>query len=208
MIRWIISSTDGGVGRMKLAPFIFVTGGVRSGKSSFAEKVALAKALKRNGNLHYIACGRPVDDEMKGRIKLHQADREECGFSWTTWEQPNAIGNLATEFSNMDVVLLDCLTTLLNNELFREKSSWKNPHFQDDVKETIISDLECLRETCGSLILVSNEVLNEVPIDNPLVFTYTRLLGQLHQSIVKNCTSAILVEAGIPFSMKGSLPSV
>ena len=56
------------------------------------------------------------------------------------------------------------------------------------------------------MIIVSNEVLHEPIGDNELILTYSRLLGKLHQSIVKDCREAYLVEMGIPVQMKGEKP--
>ena len=105
---------------METAPsLIFITGGVRSGKSSFAEKLAVKIAYRRTGGgLNYIATGVPFDTEMKERIKQHQQDRKTAKYQWKTVEQSINIGAIADRFNNRDILLLDCVTTLLNNELF------------------------------------------------------------------------------------------
>ena len=64
---------------------VFITGGVRSGKSSFAEHYLMDEQAKRNV---YIASGVAVDGEMKERIKRHQDDRENYPVDWVTIEQP------------------------------------------------------------------------------------------------------------------------
>ncbi|MFP7446805.1 bifunctional adenosylcobinamide kinase/adenosylcobinamide-phosphate guanylyltransferase [Bacillus infantis] len=185
---------------------IFITGGVRSSKSTFAEKTAESRAAASNGRLHYIAAGKNSDDEMAERILLHQKQRDESGSGWRTWEQPAGIGELSATFTKRDVLLLDCLTTLLNNELFGTGGRWESPEFQEAVKERILTDIHSLKESAAALIIVSNEVKYE-PIETGSVsHIYARLLGLLHQRIVGMAVQAYLVEAGIPLLMKGRKP--
>lgn len=183
---------------------IFITGGVRSGKSTFAEKTAASAAS--TGRLHYIAAGKSSDEEMAERILLHQKQRDESGSGWRTWEQPAGIGELAAAFTKQDVLLLDCLTTLLNNELFGTGGRWESPAFQEEVKERILADIQSLNESTGALIIVSNEVQFEPFEAGSVSQIFARLLGQLHQRIVGMAVQAYLVEAGIPLLMKGRKP--
>ncbi|TYS42932.1 bifunctional adenosylcobinamide kinase/adenosylcobinamide-phosphate guanylyltransferase [Bacillus infantis] len=185
---------------------IFITGGVRSGKSTFAEKTAASRAAASNGRLHYIAAGKSSDEEMAERILLHQKQRDESGSGWRTWEQPARIGELAAAFTKQDVLLLDCLTTLLNNELFGTGGRWESPEFQEEVKERILADIHSLKESAGALIIVSNEVQYEPFEAGSVSHIYARLLGRLHQRIVGMAVQAYLVEAGIPLPMKGRKP--
>ena len=181
---------------------IFISGGVRSGKSSFAEKLAADMARQTAGNLHYIAAGQASDTEMKERIVRHQKDRLASGLRWKTWEQPTDIMALSEAFGRHDIVLLDCLTTLLNNEFFAVDGQWKMASFQEQVMCSIMKGIEQITRCCQALIVVSNEVLYESIGENELVFTYSKMLGQLHQHAVANAKQAYLVEAGIPILMK------
>ncbi len=189
---------------MAKSAVIFISGGVRSGKSSFAEKFAAEAARKTDGQLNYIAAGQSTDREMVERITRHQIDRQKSGLGWKTWEQPVELGNIADVFTKNDIVLFDCLTTLLNNEFFQQDDEWKKPDFQAKVRNSILSGIEKIAQNCQLLIIVSNEVLNEMQGDNELVRIYGRMLGQLHQQIVAIAEYAYLVEAGIPLLMKGS----
>lgn len=181
---------------------IFITGGVRSGKSSFAERLAIEKAIEINGQLHYIATGAASDEEMKGRIARHQRERAASGRMWKTWEQPVGIKVLAPSFRKGDIVLLDCVTTLLNNELFSIQGKWSDD-FLEGLFKRIIAGIEGIGESCQELILVSNEVLYEPLKENEIVVRYSRILGNLHQALVRKADTAILVESGIPIFMKG-----
>ncbi|MCM3405098.1 bifunctional adenosylcobinamide kinase/adenosylcobinamide-phosphate guanylyltransferase [Cytobacillus oceanisediminis] len=182
---------------------IFISGGVRSGKSSFAERTAAGLAIKTEGKLHYIAAGKAYDPEMKVRIQRHQDDREKSGLSWTTWEKPSALEEISGNFNNQDIILFDCLTTLLNNELFRAEDVWRNREFQENLSSDILRAITEIRKKCRALIVVSNEVLNEPIGKNELVITYSKILGTLHRNLVNMADEAYLVEAGIPIQMKG-----
>ncbi|MGG3470674.1 bifunctional adenosylcobinamide kinase/adenosylcobinamide-phosphate guanylyltransferase [Neobacillus pocheonensis] len=181
---------------------IFITGGVRSGKSSFAEKLAVDMSCKTGGQLHYLATGVPSDQEMKERIHIHKCNRLEAGYGWKTIEQPVQIGTLSNRFAETDIIVLDCLTTLLNNELFSTNSDWDESVLHR-VKENILTGITKIRNQAGTLIVVSNEVSYDCVPRNDLVFSYGKLLGQIHQKLVQEADTAYLVEAGIPRVMKG-----
>jgi len=183
---------------------IFITGGVRSGKSSFAEMLTADTWKKSNsGQLHYIAAMQPSDAEMRVRILKHREGRNQSGLDWKTWEKPVSIGELASFFHQQDVVLLDCLTTWLNNELFFEENNWQKESFLADLFEEMWNGIVLVAQKVRTLVIVSNEVLNEPIASNELVFQYSRLLGKLHQRIVASASRAFLVETGIPVEMKG-----
>jgi adenosylcobinamide kinase/adenosylcobinamide-phosphate guanylyltransferase len=181
---------------------IFITGGVRSGKSSFAERKAMEIASQTKGQLHYLATGVSSDQEMNERIAKHKLDRENGSYHWKTVEQPLQIGEIANEFCSQDIVLLDCVTTLLNNELFFSEQAW-DESFLESVQERIVTGILKIKIRAHTLIVVSNEVLHEPLLGNVLVRTYGKLLGQIHQYLVKKADQAILVETGIPIVMKG-----
>ena len=106
-------------------------------------------------------------------------------------------------FKQDDIVLLDCLTTWLNNELFFVEDQWQEDLFRADLFERICQGIKAISQRVRTLIIVSNEVFYEPIGDNDLVFHYSQLLGKLHQSIVASAHQAFLVEAGIPVLMKG-----
>ncbi|WP_040209555.1 bifunctional adenosylcobinamide kinase/adenosylcobinamide-phosphate guanylyltransferase [Neobacillus jeddahensis] len=187
---------------MAQASLVFITGGVRSGKSSFAERKAIEIAKETGKQLIYLATGVPSDSEMIERIQKHQLDRRSGEYSWKTMEQSIRIGELAPQLHNQDIILLDCVTTLLNNELFSSECKWDGL-FLDAVKEKIISGIMSINNRAGTLIVVSNELLFEPVSESNLVLMYSRILGQIHQYLVNEADQAFLVEAGIPIVMKG-----
>lgn len=181
---------------------IFITGGVRSGKSSFAERKALEIAVETGGTPIYFATGVASDTEMKERISKHQLDREAGKYKWKTVEQSIDIGKRAKKMTKQDIVLLDCVTTLLNNELFSTEELW-DWNFLEVVKERILNGITAIKIQVKTLIVVSNEVVYESLSENELVMKYGRLLGYIHRQLVKAADEAYLVEAGIPILMKG-----
>lgn len=175
---------------------IFVTGGVRSGKSSFAERLAIEYAENEKAELHYIATAVHSDTEMQERIARHQQRRKKQKVKWNSHEQAVNIGELAGVFSKKDVILLDCLTVLVNNELFYKDQR------QEMLELKLKRELIELSRSCRYLILVSNEVTYEMSSD-PFVQNYCRLLNQLHYFLVQHAKEAYLVEFGIAKSKKG-----
>ena len=117
---------------MARSALYFITGGVRSGKSRFAEQTAIEWVNKYGGNLHYLACGRVFDEEMAKRVTRHQHDRETSPIPWETWEYSTDIERITTEIDQDSVVLLDCLTTLVDNELFTSDSFSPEKPFERD----------------------------------------------------------------------------
>ncbi|AIF42859.1 bifunctional cobinamide kinase/cobinamide phosphate guanylyltransferase [Virgibacillus sp. SK37] len=178
---------------------IFISGGVRSGKSSFAERMATELHLQLpNTKLHYIACGVASDKEMTERIARHQKDRQASNANWETWECAYDVYKIASAFGKSDILVLDCVTTLLNNYLFgREMED------TEQVMQHMWKDISSLSKTGAEVVLVSNEVVQGVPYSSELVQRYQYILGTLHQRIVKEADTAYLVEAGIPVCMKG-----
>lgn len=188
---------------MALIPsLIFITGGVRSGKSRFAEKMAIELAHKTGGRLTFLATGVPSDPEMKDRITKHKLDRESSNASWRTLEKTVQIGEMAEVIDHQDIVLMDCVTTLLNNELFQTNQEWTE-NFLTNVKDQIVSGILTIKKRARTVIVVSNEVLHEPFSENKLVLAYVRVLGAIHQMFVRASDQAFLVEAGIPIMMKG-----
>lgn len=178
---------------------IFVCGGVRSGKSSFGEKVAVSFSNKTDKTLHYIACGKAADEEMKERIGRHREDREKSPYSWTTWEIPKSISQAADHFCEKDIVLVDCLTTLAANEMFSEGDS-----FNQEAGDKVYQDIRKIACRAGVVILVSNDVFCEPISANEMVRSYVKTLGEIHQKITKLSKSAYSVNNGIATLKKGT----
>lgn len=181
---------------------VFVTGGVRSGKTSFAEKYAIEVATKHKQKLHYLATAVVTDEEMKERVERHRSIRKTMKVQWETWEKSVDIHEIHTEFNNRDVILLDCLTTLVNNELFHNRQEWMDETVQLLILQKIKEGIVSLAKECGTLMVVSNEITYEA-MEEPLIIAYSKLLNSLHQFVVQMADEAFLVEHSIPTRKKG-----
>ncbi|MDN6128096.1 MAG: bifunctional adenosylcobinamide kinase/adenosylcobinamide-phosphate guanylyltransferase, partial [Tetragenococcus halophilus] len=113
---------------------------------------------------------------------------------------PIHLSHIAKQFTKQDMILLECVTTLLNNYLFQ-----KDIKNKDVALELMREDITTLCNYAGIVIIVSNEVLQDIPYENKLTLNYQELLGNTHQEIVNIADSAILVESGIPLVKKGRL---
>jgi adenosylcobinamide kinase/adenosylcobinamide-phosphate guanylyltransferase len=173
---------------------ILLLGGARSGKSTFAQKLAGQLGNK----VLFVATGEALDDEMETRIKDHKKNRPE---NWRTLEAPHNIGKaLRKQIGDAEVIIIDCLTLLISNLLGNEL------HYPKAEKQ-VFSEINELISTMNAspvhFIIVSNEVgLGLVP-DNELGRIYRDLLGKANQLIAQNANTVYFMAAGIPLKLKG-----
>lgn len=178
-----------------------ILGGARSGKSSYAEKVAAAA-----GNaVLYVATAQAWDEEMAERIANHRSQRPP---RWETLEAPTQVGRALAktlqEQPNIDLMLLDCLTLLASNILIAlpEASS------EADATAALMAEVDALLQVYngygGELIIVSNEVgLGIVPA-YPLGRLYRDALGRANQQLAAGADEVIFMVAGLPMVVKGA----
>ena len=167
----------------------FITGGARSGKSAFAEKIAAGIVGKRA----YLATAQALDAEMVARIEHH---RQRRGSSWDTFEEPLAVAELLNKLSGRyEVVLLDCLTLWLSNVM---------AHSDGDEAVSRQSDLlvEAIKDLKGTCLIVSNEVGLGIVPDNALGHRFRDLAGFVNQRVARAADEAYLLAAGIPVKLK------
>lgn len=180
-----------------LGNIIFITGGVRSGKSAFAENYAIQRYQQYNKeNLYYIASGVAFDKEMEARIKRHQQDRHTSIVKWKTIEIVDEIPVDLT-FSNQDVILWDCITTWLSNVLYKTEQQ-KNriqeiENYVTLLKQTIVA----WKELGIQVIIVSNELLDEPSSRYEEVNLYRKMLGDIHRWIVSISTESYEIDHSI-----------
>ncbi|NDI35805.1 bifunctional adenosylcobinamide kinase/adenosylcobinamide-phosphate guanylyltransferase [Chengkuizengella sediminis] len=177
---------------------ILVTGGARSGKSSFAEKYSAS--FGDHGT--YIATSQIYDEEMRDRVELHKTRREQTDFSWKTIEEPFDLDDCFKSMSKSDqkLVLVDCLTLWLSNWLLCFEESKLN------VQQKVIGKIEMLisslKQFQGTVILVTNEVGDGIVPEYPLGRLYRDLAGVMNQKIAEICDQVFLVTVGIPVELK------
>ena len=172
-----------------MSKIYFITGGARSGKSAFAEKLAGDIPGKRA----YLATAQALDAEMVARIEHHRLRR---GSAWDTYEEPLAITELLKKLSGRyEVVLLDCLTLWLSNIMARTGSN-------DEISARVDELTSGLRDFAGACIVVSNEVGLGIVPDNPLARRFRDLAGFANQKLAQASDEAYLLAAGIPMKIK------
>lgn len=182
-----------------------VLGGVRSGKSSFAEKLA-SQAGQR---VLFVATAEAGDEEMAARIATHQAARP---AHWRTLEVPAGIGPaVRSELAQRpaDIVLLDCLTLLVSNCILAgmgTRSSVEEPEIDEAVaRSSLASELDSMLRAIltgdADWIIVSNEVgLGLVP-PYPLGRVYRDQLGWANQQLAAAADQTIMMIVGIPVDL-------
>ena len=175
-----------------MAGLIFITGGVRSGKSAFAEQMTAQFGV--NKCCHYIATGVPFDNEMKARIHRHRMDREKQQLNWDTIEMQVAFPNNTNNYSENDVILFECVTTWLSNVLYAAEKIKEPDQFIETQITLFQQQLLFWQERSVKMIIVSNEVLDEPSSIYKEVNQYRKLLGELHQWMVMQSEEAYEVQ--------------
>lgn len=175
------------MGEERHGKLILVTGGQRSGKSEFAENLA----MQRSSSPVYLATARIFDKEMHNRVKKHQQRR---GENWKTIEEPLYVSDI--DVINNDVVLLDCLTLLGSNWFFENKGNTEN------ALSHIKNQLEGLFRKGIDLIIVTNEIGMGGISDNELQRKFTDLQGWLNQYVAKRADEVYFLVSGIATKIK------
>ena len=152
-----------------MGKLVFISGGVRSGKSSFAEQYV----IECNIPAAYIATSEAFDDEMQARIKKHRLDRERQKFAWSLYEMPY---ELADDFKEQ-VVLFECVTTWLANMLFMRQDK--------AAPQKLLYWMEQLLNEDRLVIAVSNEMLDSGLSPYSETNEYLQLIGALHCELVR-----------------------
>ncbi|MEX3747118.1 bifunctional adenosylcobinamide kinase/adenosylcobinamide-phosphate guanylyltransferase [Lysinibacillus xylanilyticus] len=185
-------------------PLIFITGGVRSGKSHFAEQAAVTHfqtKFMHGQRLIYIASGVAMDREMEKRIGRHQADRQAQTVKWLTIEAPYEIADTLNNLIDGDVVLWDCVTTWLTNAFYEGFDTGTpcvaQPGCLEEKLRVVKRAVETLLEKRVTFFVVSNELFDEPPYTNEEVELYRQMLGKLHQWFVSIADEAYEINYGI-----------
>lgn len=171
-----------------------ILGGARSGKSSFAEKIA----RDAGKSVLYIATATAGDEEMAERIRNHQALRP---AHWQTLECPLNIGR-RLDTQRAEVVIIDCITLLVSNILLSFPEDTPAETVMNKVRIEIDELIGAQSRIGGQWLVVSNEVgLGLVP-PYPQGRIYRDVLGRANQILAQAASRVILMVAGIPMVIK------
>lgn len=202
-----------------------VIGGSGSGKSAYAEQMAVKAA--GNGSLYYVATMQVYDEEGKKKVERHQKMREGKGF--LTIEQPRRLKEAAKKVATEKVatekvsagkvaagkvaaervpagkiVLLECMSNLVANEMFSEEnlSAVMDEAKVKQLSHEIISGVTALQDSCDILIIVTNQIFEDGIRYDASTMDYIRLLGDINRQIAERAEQVIEVVAGIPIFIK------
>jgi len=166
-----------------------ILGGVRSGKSRLAERLA----VETGRQVAYVATATAGDDEMARRIEAHRRHRPS---DWMVVEEPLAIARVLADLARPGrCLVVDCLTLWLTNLLI---------HSDPALLETErVALLETVPKLAGDLILVGNETnMGIIPVGE-VSRHYCDEAGLLHQALAARCDRVFLTVAGLPLVLKG-----
>lgn len=173
---------------------ILITGGQRSGKSQYAEKLALSLS----DTPVYMATAHVWDDEFRKRVEIHQSRR---GRQWTNIEEEK-------ELSRHDVsgktVVIDCITLWCTNFFFsRNKAEWEQPSVEEALT-AIKSEFDKFTEQNATFIFVTNEIGSGGVSDNAIQRRFTDLEGWMNQYVASKADEVVLMVSGIPVIIKSN----
>ena len=165
---------------------VFISGGARSGKSAFAERLAAEQA----GEITFIATAQAFDEEMQDRIARHQTDRPE---HFKTLEAPTELLEAVEKVSGP--LLIDCLSLWVSNLMLQDLT-------EAAILERAQAICEVIQQRTAPAIVVSNEVgLGIVPI-NKLARQYRDILGRVNQLFSGACQESYFCVSGQPLKVK------
>ena len=173
-----------------------VTGGVRSGKSSLAERLA----KEAGERVTYIATMEPLDDEVRERIRAH---RERRPIHWVTVEEPIAVPEAIAEHgASSDAVIVDCLGLFVTNILLRQGEDAPYTKRCDEVLDRVRALAAAASGSVARVIVVSNEVGSGLVPESLLGRVFRDAMGWSNQILAEAACQVLLTVAGIPLDVK------
>ena len=180
-----------------MGELVLILGGARSGKSSYAQRLAQELGGDR---VLFVATAEAKDEEMRARIDEH---RQRRAAGWRTVEAPVQTGKaIAAAPKDARVVLVDCMTLLVSNIML----SLGDEPDASEAEAAVIREVDEIIELCvgatAAFVVVSNEVgLGLVP-GNPLGRLYRDLLGRANQLLAAGADRVYWMVAGLPVELK------
>jgi len=168
----------------------FITGGERSGKSSYAENIAKELSARPM----YVATARKWDDDFQKRIDRHQKDRDQ---RWINIEKEKFLSEI--DFSGQ-VAVIDCVTLWLTNFFIDTKNDVELSLIQAKAEFEAVAN-----QPNATIIIISNEIGMGVHAETHIGRKFTELQGWMNQYLAKKADKVVLMVSGIPVTIKGGL---
>ncbi len=177
-----------------------ITGGARSGKSSFAEKIIKEK----NKKTAYIATATNFDDEMTDRIKKHRSSRPSF---WDTYEWHLDIHSKIEDIKDKyEIVLLDCITIYINNIMYYKATSVDECENIDEIEQIVINDIKKMidefKKTNLEIYLVTNELGSGIVPMSKFARYFRDIAGRVNQYLASQSDNVYLTVSGIDIKIK------
>lgn len=166
---------------------ILISGGCKNGKSYYAQHLAKWQAEEDQRPLYYIATMEPADEEDHARIIRHREERNGWGF--TTLEKSTDIASLEADFSGS--FLLDSVTALLSNEMFRRDGT-----VDREAYIRLAEELVQLAEKSGNVVFVSDYIYSDAMSYDELTELYRKGLAWIDRVLAKKCDAVIEASYG------------
>jgi adenosylcobinamide kinase/adenosylcobinamide-phosphate guanylyltransferase len=174
------------------ASVTLVLGGARSGKSHYALKI-----VSRWPSVHFVATAQARDSEMREKIERHRSERP---AHWRTSEEPLQVDRaIANRDAECPVVLVDCLTLWAANLM---------EHYRDDtdgMESAIVRLCDMVVNAGCELVIVSNEVGSGIVPEYESGREFRELLGKINQRVAAIADNVVLMVAGLPLAIKGTV---
>jgi adenosylcobinamide kinase/adenosylcobinamide-phosphate guanylyltransferase len=187
-----------------MSKLILVLGGARSGKSTYAQKLATGITTD-SSRVAYVATGIACDDEMRARVEQHQLSRPP---EWTTIESPTEVAQVIRRMGDeYAVMIVDCLTILITNWLAARGQLEESTEDMVELEKAILGQVEDLVRAAkgarATVIVVSNEVGMGVVPSFKAGRVFRDLSGLANQVIAREADEVYMMWAGIPQKIKG-----
>lgn len=181
---------------------ILVTGGARSGKSTFAEGL-----LRELGDeVLYVATAKAFDQEMQDRIKKHQASRPQ---GWQTLEAYRELDRaLALSGTCMKGIILDCVTIMITNLMMDYEPHWDKVkplrinEIEGKIMDQFVRVVEYTKNTDATVVLVTNEVGFGIVPGYPMARAFRDIAGRVNQYLASQAHEVYLTVCGLPLKIK------
>jgi adenosylcobinamide kinase/adenosylcobinamide-phosphate guanylyltransferase len=175
---------------LRLPPLTLIIGGAASGKSAFAERMVRQSGLAKV----YVATAEARDEEMRAKIAEHRARR--AGGGWRTIEAPLDLELALSRTEPGEVVLIDCITFWLTNQMLDEA----------DLDEETDALIDVLDQVSLPVVIVTNDVSGGIVPENAMARAFRAAQGRLNQRLAAQADLVVLITAGLPTLLKGGPP--